>query len=88
MLVITIVQVLCLTNNLTVICVTQRAIKNARMYSFLPNSDLSAELGRNFCRDRVIGETICENIYLILGGFGSTQINAVSCLSIEVYALL
>jgi hypothetical protein len=88
MLVITTVQFLCLTNNLTVICVMQRAIKNTRMFSFLPNSDLSAELGRNLCRDRVIARTICENILLMLGGFGSTQVNAVSCLSIEIYALL
>jgi hypothetical protein len=88
MLVITSVQVLCLTNKLTAICVMQRAIKNARMFSFLPNSDLSVELGRNLCRDRVIAKTICENIYQFLGGFGSTQLNTVSCLSIEVYALL
>ena len=88
MLVITIVHVLCLTNNLTVICVMQRAVKNARMFSFLPNSDLSAELGRNLCRERVIAKTICENILLVLGGLGSTQVNAVSCLSNEVHALL
>ena len=87
MLIITIVQVLCLTNNLTVICVMQRAVKNARMFSFMPNSDLSAELGRNLCRDRAIAKTICENIFHVLAGFGTTQINAVSCLSIEVYAL-
>jgi lysosomal acid lipase/cholesteryl ester hydrolase len=53
-----------------------RAVKNAGMFSFLPNSDLSAELGRNLCRDRVIANTICENIFLFLAGFGSTQINA------------
>lgn len=88
MLIIFIVQVLCLTNNLTVICVMQRAVKNTRMFSFLPNSDLSVELGRNLCRDRVIAKTICENILLFLAGFGSTQVNTVSCLSIEVYALL
>jgi hypothetical protein len=66
----------------------QRAIKNARLFSFLPNSDMSAELGRNLCRDRVIAKMICENILLLLGGFGSTQVNTVRCLNIEVYALL
>ena len=66
----------------------QRAVKNVRMYSFLPNTDLSVELGRNLCRDRVIAKMICENIRLMLGGFGSTQLNTVSCLSIEVCALL
>lgn len=79
MLVIIILQVLCLTNYLTVIFVMQRAIKNARLYSFLPNSDLSVELSRNMCRDRVIAKTICENILQFLAGFGSTQLNTVSC---------
>jgi hypothetical protein len=66
----------------------QRAVKNARLYSFLPNSDLSAELGRNLCRDRVIATAVCENILLFLAGFGSTQINAVSYLFIYLLNLL
>jgi hypothetical protein len=82
MLVITTVHVLCLLNNLTVIFVMQRAVKNARLYSFLPNSDLSAELGRNLCRDRLFAKTICENVLLLFAGFGSKQINVVSYLFI------
>ena len=65
----------------------QTAVRNTRLYSFLPNSDLSAKIGRHLCRDRVFTKMVCENILLLLGGFGSTQVNTVSCLSIEVYAL-
>jgi hypothetical protein len=61
---------------------------NFRMFNFLPNSDLSVEIGRNLCRDRVFAKTVCEKVVLMLGGFGSQQLNTVSSLSIEIPALL
>lgn len=48
------------------------------MFSILPNSDLSIEIGRQLCRDTAFASAICENILLAFGGFGSAQLNTVS----------
>lgn len=61
-----------------VICAIQRTIRNLGVMNVLSNSDPFVEIGRRACRDKSFAKAVCGNILLVLGGLGSSQINAVS----------
>ncbi|KDR18742.1 hypothetical protein L798_07396, partial [Zootermopsis nevadensis] len=50
--------------------------RNLGVMNVLSNSDPFVEIGRRACRDKSFAKAVCGNILLVLGGLGSSQINA------------